>query len=62
MDAPQLPEWTRFTSATTLKLAEAVLAQYQANARWMNAIIAVMKDRPEPPAQSPKKSSPAAFS
>ena len=63
MDAPPLPEWTSFTSATTLELAEAVLAQYQANARWMKAIIAVMKTRPEPPAQSsPAKSSPAAFS
>ena len=30
MDAPPLPEWTGFTSATTLELAEAVLAQYQA--------------------------------
>ena len=63
MDAPPLPEWTSFTSATTLELAEAVLAQYQANERWMKAIISVMKTRPEPPAQSsPAKSSPAAFS
>ena len=63
MDAPPLPDWTGFTSATTLELAEAVLAQYQANARLMKAIIAVMKTRPEPPAQSsPAKSSPAAFS
>jgi hypothetical protein len=63
MDVPPLPEWTSFTSATTLELAEAVLAQYQANARWMKAIISVMKTRPEPPAQSsPAKSSPAAFS
>ena len=63
MDAPPLPEWTSFTSATTLELAEAVLAQYQANARWIKAIISVMQTRPEPPAQSsPAKSSPAAFS
>ena len=59
MDAPSLPEWTRFTSASTLELAEAVLAQYKANVRWMSAIIAVMKERVEPPAQSPKQSSPA---
>ena len=59
MDAPSLPEWTRFTSASTLGLAEAELAQYKANARWMSAIIAVMKERGEPPAQSPKQSSPA---
>ena len=42
MDAPVPPDWTRFASATTLELAEAVLSQYQANARWMKAIIAVM--------------------
>jgi len=63
MDAPPLPEWTSFTSATTLELAEAVLAQYQANARWIKAIISVMQTRPESSAQSsPAKSSPAAFS
>ena len=64
MDAPPLPDFTRFTHASTLELAEAVLAQYKANARWMQAIISVMKERPEPPAQSPMKpgGSPAAFS
>jgi len=63
MDAPEPPDFTRLTRATTLELAEAVLAQYQANERWMKAIISVMKTRPEPPAQSsPAKSSPAAFS
>ena len=64
MDAPPLPDFTRFTRASTLELAEAVLAQYKANARWMQAIISVMKERPEPPAQSPMKpgGSPAASS
>ena len=59
MDTPVPPGFTRFTCASTLELAEAVLAQYKANARWMSAIIAVMKEREEPPAQSPKQSSPA---
>ena len=64
MDAPEPPDFTRLTRATTLKLAEAVLAQYKANARWIAAIIAVLKERGEPPAQSPMKpgGSPAAFS
>ena len=48
MDAPEPPDFTRLTRATTLELAEAVLAQYQANERWMKAIISVMKTRPEP--------------
>ena len=55
MDAPPLPDFTQLTRASTLELAEAVLAQYQANACWMKAIISVMKDRLEPPAQSPMK-------
>ena len=57
MDAPEPPDFTRLTRASTLELAEAVLAQYKANARWMSAIIAVLKERGEPPAQSPKQSS-----
>ena len=39
MDTLPLPEWTGFTSATTLKQAEAVLVQYQANTHWMKASI-----------------------
>ena len=64
MDAPPLPDFTQFTRTSTLELAEAVLAQYKANTCWMQAIISVMKERPEPPAQSPMKpgGSPAAFS
>ena len=52
MDTPELPDFTQLTHTTTLKLAEAVLMQYQVNERWMKAIISVMKMRLEPPAQS----------
>ena len=45
MDALVPPDFTEFTCASTLELAEAVLAQYKANARLMSAIIAVMRER-----------------
>ena len=32
MDAPEPPDFTQLTRASTLELAEAVLAQYKANA------------------------------
>ena len=58
MDTPELPDFTQLTHTSTLELAKAVLTQYKANVRWMSAIITVLKEGGEPPAQSPKQSSP----
>ena len=52
MDAPVPPDFTQFTRASNPELAEAVLAQYKTNARWMSAIIAVVRERGEPPCSS----------